>query len=408
MKAVFFESLPYESAFKVGSHHYARRFVEAGFDVIWFSHPFSALHLIHPVRREIDVRWLGWRKGPYRTADDVLYYSPFTLLPSSNKPLLRSRPVVRNSVRLTVPPLMSVLRKEGFDKPDVIWLTNPSFQPIASRIDAACRAVRIADAMADFAGVPEAIRELESAAISSADVVFAVSEQEYARVAAERNGVIRLPNGVDFAHFSRKCEEPERLSAIDHPRVIYVGALEYWFDAELVAEAARRSPEAQFVLIGPVRIPLDRLVGLDNVHILGSCPYEEIPAYMQHADVAIIPFVRDSMVDAIHPIKVYEYLAAGLPVLATRWTELEAMNAPITLTERDGFSGALSEMLVEVGASSASGTDAGGDPVRLARTQFALANTWDARFQVVIEALGQFPSDCGEESLFVKNDKREP
>ena len=64
MKAVFFEALPYESDFRVGSHHYATRFAAAGWEVMWVSQPLSPLHVLHPVKRDFEVRMRGWREGP--------------------------------------------------------------------------------------------------------------------------------------------------------------------------------------------------------------------------------------------------------------------------------------------------------------------------------------------------------
>jgi len=91
--------------------------------------------------------------------------------------------------------------------------------------------------------------------------------------------------------------------------------------------------------------------------------------------VAIVPFARDEMVDAIHPIKVYEYLAASLPVVATRWPELEEMRAPVALAGRDQYVAALGEALE------------GDVPFLQERLRYARANSWDTRFGQVIETV---------------------
>jgi len=91
--------------------------------------------------------------------------------------------------------------------------------------------------------------------------------------------------------------------------------------------------------------------------------------------VAIVPFARDEMVDAIHPIKVYEYLAASLPVVATRWPELEAMRAPVALAGRGNFLTALGEALE------------GDVPFLQERLRYARANSWDTRFGQVMDAV---------------------
>jgi glycosyltransferase involved in cell wall biosynthesis len=390
MKALFLESLPYESAFRVGSHHYAQRFLSHDWDAMWLSHPLSPLHLVHPVKRDFEVRMQAWRGGPIDYGR-LAYYNPMTLLPATPLPLLRSRAVAQMSVRLTVPNARTMLRRRGFDAPDLVWLTNPIYEPLARQLDAGCRVVRVADDTTAFSNVPDAVRALEDAALASADAVFAVASSVRDRLAERYANVVHLPNGVEFELFSADSPEPDDLAAIPGPRVLYVGATEYWFDADLVAQCARAMPEASFVLVGPRSPRVEAAVAdLRNVHILGPRPYADVPAYMRGCDVGIVPFVRDDMVDAIHPIKVYEYLAAGLPVVAVRWPELEAMEAPVELCERDEFCERLAAVVAGGGAHEAG-----------ERLGYARANSWDARFEVVNRAVsdllrGDSVADAGD------------
>ncbi len=371
MKALFLESLPYRSAFRVGSHAYASRFVADAWDTMWLSHPLSAPHFLHPVKRDWDERVAGWRQGPL-DRDGVRYYSPFTLLPTGAQPVLRSRFFANHSALATVPRVTSVLRREGFEAPDLIWFTNPLYDPLVARLRAGCVAVRVADDHTRFRNVPDSIAELEDRALSRADVIFAVASGMHERLAARYDNVVGLPNGVDFAHFSEARPEPGDLAALPHPRVVYVGALEYWFDEAAVVESARALPEASFLVIGPANRDLSSLQVLPNVHLMGPRPYAELPGYLQHSDVAIVPFVRDELVDSVHPIKVYEYLAAGLPVVASRWTELELMEAPVTLVDPGGMPEAIADALSRPAAEG-----------RVERMAYAQANSWDARFAVV-------------------------
>jgi glycosyltransferase involved in cell wall biosynthesis len=107
-----------------------------------------------------------------------------------------------------------------------------------------------------------------------------------------------------------------------------------WFDFEAVDAMTKALPEVSFVLIGPEPMARKRLTSRPNLHLLGCRLNTEIPSYLHHADVGIIPFaVRHygDLVRGINPLKLYEYLAAGLPVIATAWKELETLEAPITL-----------------------------------------------------------------------------
>lgn len=376
MKAIFFESLPYKSAFHVGSHHYAKYFLNDGWEILWISHPLSPLHFIMKEKKDFEVRLKGWREGPLKYGN-LLYYSPFTLLPSGNKPVLKSSFFVKNSIKATIPSLKSVIFRNGFEKPQLIWLTNPIFYPAVERLEYRKMAVRIADDTSKFVNVSDSIRELELKAIEKADAVFIVARNLYEKMKSERKNIFHLPNGVDFEHFQKAVTEPDDLREVPKPRIIYVGSTEYWFDTDLVYKAAQELSDLHFVIIGPASENISKLKDLTNVHILGPRPYDLIPAYLKYSDVGIIPFKRISLVDSINPIKLFEYLAAGIPVVATKWKELEMMKPPAYLAENalefiEFIKTALQER----------------DRYRDARISFARQNSWKKRYESVLSSLG--------------------
>jgi len=81
--------------------------------------------------------------------------------------------------------------------------------------------------------------------------------------------------------------------------------------------------------LGLPNVDLSNLDVLDNVYICGLKKYESLPSYLQHANAGIIPFKVDKFIDCVSPIKLYEYMAAGLPVVARPWEELERISAPV-------------------------------------------------------------------------------
>jgi len=373
VKALFLESLPWESAFTVGSHHYAQGFLDRGWDVMWVSHPLSPIHFLRREKRDFDVRVRGWREGPIAYGN-LLYYSPMTLLPTGNVPILSSCFALENSARLTVPSLRSVIAQSGFERPDLVWLTNPVFHSLARQVHGRALAVRVADDQAAFRDVPDSVRQAEDTAAKEADLVFAVSGRVFERLSNMHSGVVRLPNGVDYARFSEPASEPDDIRSLPHPRFIYVGATEYWFDVDAVKGLAKARPDASIIVVGPLSVHADALRGVENIHLLGPRPYASLPGYLQHSDVGIIPFTRDDMVDAIHPIKLYEYMAAGLPTVATDWPELESMHAPAMLAPISGFVEAAIEMSANPGDSRW-------------RMDYARENSWESRVDVVVQAV---------------------
>ena len=144
-----------------------------------------------------------------------------------------------------------------------------------------------------------------------------------------------FPHGVDWKRFAySQAPKPLEYFKLTGPIALYVGSIEGWFDYELLANAASKLPHLSFVIIGPYHQE-QLFSGISNIHLLGPRPYNEIPAYLQWADVGLIPFSMGmqykKLVDGINPIKLYEYLAAGLPVISATWEEIEHIKSPALL-----------------------------------------------------------------------------
>lgn len=136
-------------------------------------------------------------------------------------------------------------------------------------------------------------------------------------------------NGVEFARFAAEPPPaaPAALADLPRPRCLYVGSVAEWFDLELLFATARALPEASFPVVGPWRPALAARLreAPPNCHFFGAQPYVDLPAWLRHADAGLIPFRRTPLTAGVDPVKLYEYLAAGLPVLATLFSaELEA------------------------------------------------------------------------------------
>jgi glycosyltransferase involved in cell wall biosynthesis len=147
--------------------------------------------------------------------------------------------------------------------------------------------------------------------------------------------MLYLPNGVDFEHFSKGSRKvPSDFCSIPKPIALYIGAIDHWFDFTLLRYAAESLPHVSFVLVGPKDLALSELKPLPNIFILGIRSYEELPPYLHNADVGLIPFNVEEFPDLIHyvhPLKLYEYMACGLPVVSMEWTELRNLESPALL-----------------------------------------------------------------------------
>ena len=147
-----------------------------------------------------------------------------------------------------------------------------------------------------------------------ADLIFSVSEK-LKELFNENQNVFWLPNGVDVEHFENQKYIPTDIQNIPKPIVGYSGIVEDRFDNDLLEYIAKENPNMSFVIVGWVWG--NRKLKLSNVHYLGQKSYQELPNYLHSFDVGIIPHKVNKFTDTMNPLKLYEYLASGMPVVST-------------------------------------------------------------------------------------------
>lgn len=235
----------------------------------------------------------------------------------------------------------------------------------------------IYDCMDEHSGFSNSTAELlalEPALLKKADIVVASSNSLYRKAKAFADSVELIPNAGEFEFFSsRPSETPDELKSMKGPVIGYIGAIAEWFDAKLVCELALRNRHWNFVFVGDTFYCDTSEIGkLPNVHLLGEKPYVELPKYLHAFDVCIIPFVLNKLTIATNPVKVYEYLAAGKPVVSTDLPELGPMSDVVRLADGPAkFELAIREAFKEKS-----------NPESVAkRREYAAANTWIERYR---------------------------
>lgn len=283
--------------------------------------------------------------------------------------------------------LTRMLARLGVDPEPVVLASNIYAPALLSRLRKKLVLYDFNDHPLQFAATPAWARPYLRRTLSQAQGVFVVSEYYRRTLAAETDRpLILLGNGVEMAHFEAPRTLPADLAALPRPRIGYVGLLSHFLDFELLEALRRNRRGGTVVLIGPGSPATDAAVAefgrREGVAVLGPRPYAEVPAYMQGLDVGVIPFrAADPFVQGINPNKVYQYLAAGLPVITTPLLDL-APSAPDLL---------FAATPDEVGTALAQALEAPADAAR--RRALARPHDWDAlAARMVAEITSRLPA----------------
>jgi glycosyltransferase involved in cell wall biosynthesis len=221
--------------------------------------------------------------------------------------------------------------------------------------------------------------------LKEADLVLVTAQKLLEEVKKDRTDAVYCPNGVDFEHFQLNGNQPippdlESILAQRKPVIGYYGALAYWFDYELLKFIAASRPNFALVLIGPDYDGSIKSTGIDkigNIFWLGVKPYDVLPLYLRSFDVTIIPFQLNDITHATSPLKLFEYMAGGKPVVITPMHESMGYEGVLVGWDAEDFVAKLDEALRMAR-----------NPVYLSLLErIARENTWDARAGQILDEL---------------------
>ncbi|HTA14101.1 MAG TPA: glycosyltransferase [Solirubrobacteraceae bacterium] len=332
--------------------------------------------------RRIARRLRNGLRGP-RASDGLQVLSPLVLP-------LHSNAVVRALNRRLLPMLVRrAARKLGMDRP-ILWAYVPQAEALLDALHPETVVYHCVDDIAAQPGIDAGeFRSAEARFAGRADLVLASAPGLADRLRELSRNVVYAPNVADTELFSSALLDgpvDPAVAELPRPRILFTGAIvSTKLDMDLLVALARAKRDWSLVLVGPVgpgdpRANVSALEAEPNIHLLGPRPYERLPEVLRGADAGLIPYARNPLTDSIFPMKVYEYLAAGLPVVATELPSLAGIDEIATAADPGGIARLIEQALACDG------------PQRKAeRSRAAQEHSWERRIEEIAAALQALP-----------------
>ena len=258
------------------------------------------------------------------------------------------------------------LKHIRIDNPPILWISWPPNVKLIGKYYGDKMVVFdcVDAAEGEFADWAKGLDEI----LARANLVLTASQLLYDKYKEQyKEKTFLCRNGVDYEHFSQPQPFPPELKSLKRPIIGYHGALAPWLDWELVEGLAIENPEYSYVFIGPP-YEMSSFPQADNLHYLSYKPYNRLPGFVQGFDVGIIPFKLTEMTLHSCPIKMYEYLACGLPVVSTDLPDVRSCELVLIAKDTKQFNSMLTLVLAEKSVSKVS-----------IRKSFASLNSWSER-----------------------------
>lgn len=273
---------------------------------------------------KIGVKLRSFLKGLQKVQDNLYIMSPLAI------PFHGSELSGKINRAFLLAQVSYYQKKLSFENP-ILWSFLPNVESLFGSFSEKLSLYYITDDFTQFSGHPaKVIDKMESCLIDKCDVVIASAKGLAEKKSRMGKNITVVSHGVDHKHFTQALSlstwgRPADIKEIKHPIIGFYGEINDWLDLEMLAEAARKRIDWSFILIGRIAVELGNirfLTKLPNVHHLGQKRFEELPAYCAAFDVALIPMKLNELTLNVNPLKLREYLAAGLPVVSAPLPEV--------------------------------------------------------------------------------------
>lgn len=311
----------------------------------WTADPTSNNHVMKMMARDNQVLWLNsiatripklssgsdlqkigrklasFMKGPSRVADRLWVYTPIVLpFPHSAAARFVNQRILKHSIGL--------LRRKLGMREFQLWSFIPTAAEYVGTLGESLAVYYCTDQWSQFSHVDSRkIAEMERRLCERADVVLTTSRTLLERKKQWNSETYLASHGVDHAHFARALDDgvkvPAEMGALAGrgPVLGFFGLVEDWIDIDLFAYVAERRPNWTIVVIGKSKVDTSRLARHPNIKLVGRKPYEELPRWCKAFCAGLMPFKLNELTRHVNPIKMREYLSAGLAVVSTNLPE---------------------------------------------------------------------------------------
>lgn len=346
--------------------------------ILYIEPPITLLSALKD--RSLWFKWSLWLKGARKKTENIYLYSPPVVLPFGNK----YRWVNRINQRWILLFIKKIVQKLGMENP-IVWTYLPNSLPLARGLKPGMLIYDCVDEHSEYTGLinKEVVLEAERELLARCDLVFVTAAGLFESKKKNAREIYLLPNAADVGHFSLADREdtrvPEEIARLPKPVLGFVGVIHDWIDLDLLAYLAEKRPDWSVAMIGPVGagVNVDKLKELPNVYFFGRKVKEELPGYIKAFDVCLNPFRKNELTERVSPLKFYEYLASGRPVVSVEMPGVMEFSGVIEIAA--GYE----EFLKGIERALAGDND----EKKKLRMEAAARNSWESRVQFMMEKI---------------------
>lgn len=373
----------------------------------WDGDPLSKTHIMRILARDNRILWVNsignrapkanahdakriWRKlssftqGIREVEPNLFVLAPLAI------PFYGSEAVRATNRELLKLQVKRAMKQLGF-KDVISWSFLPASAPVSGTLGEDLVVYHCVDEFSAFSDTNgRHIADLERQLLKKADLVITSAERLRANKVKVNPHTVLVRHGTDFTHFVKATDPatqiPMDLARLPKPIFGFFGLVADWVDQEVFKAVAKAHPEGSVVILGKVAPDVDvsGLSQFKNIHLLGRKKYDELPGYCRAFDVALMPFKWNELTLNANPLKVREYLAAGLPCVSTPLPEVEKVGlCKLAKTPAEAVR-RVDECLAE-----------GAGPTR-ERAEKIFHESWDARVDEIRRSVGERQLQMGK------------